>query len=104
VPAWAPLFAEDVRARFALPHVRELVQSFRDGAHFAPERLAEHRVPTLLQWGRADRLLPSSMLAWWKTHLPATFEEPEVGHAPHFDAPVAFYRRVRDFSQEAFHA
>jgi pimeloyl-ACP methyl ester carboxylesterase len=99
VPAWEPLFAEDVRARFGLPHVRDLVDSFRDGAHFAPERLAGLRAPTLLQWGTADRLLPASMLAWWKTHLPATFEEPPVGHAPHLDAPVAFYRRVRAFAE-----
>jgi pimeloyl-ACP methyl ester carboxylesterase len=95
VPAWAPLFAEDVRARFALPHVRALVDSFRDGAHFEPGRLATLRAPTLLQWGTADRLLPASCLAWWKRHLPATFEEPPVGHSPHFDAPVAFYRRLR---------
>ena len=99
VPAWAPLFADDVRARFALPHVRALVESFRDGAHFEPERLATLRAPTLLQWGTADRLLPASNLAWWKRHLSATFEEPPVGHAPHFDAPVAFYRRLRAFAE-----
>lgn len=97
-PVWARFFYDDVRESFSRPHVRALVDSFRDGAHFDPARLQQHRVPTLFLWGTADRLLPSTMLAWWRTHLPATFEEPVVGHAPHLDAPRDFYARLRAFA------
>ncbi len=97
-PVWARFFYDDVRASFATPHVRALVDSFRDGAHFDPVRLRQHQVPTLMLWGTADRLLPAGMLAWWRAHLPATFEEPAVGHAPHLDAPRAFYTRLRAFA------
>jgi pimeloyl-ACP methyl ester carboxylesterase len=98
-PAWTPLVADDIRARFAQPHIRELVASFAPGEQFEAARLHDHRVPTLLVWGEADRLLPRSMLAWWRRHLPARIEAPAgVGHAPHLDQPVWHHRLVRDFA------
>ena len=101
-PAWTPLVADDIRARFAQPHIRSLVGSFTPGEQFDATRLRDHRVPTLLVWGTADRLLPRSMLTWWRQHLPARFEEPAgVGHAPHLDEPVWHHRLVRDFAAAA---
>ncbi len=98
-PAWTSLVADDIRARFALPHIQALVASFTAGEQFEAARLRDHRVPTLLVWGKADRLLPRSMLRWWREHLPAHFEEPEgVGHAPHLDEPLRHLRQVRDFA------
>jgi pimeloyl-ACP methyl ester carboxylesterase len=98
-PVWSRWMAPGVVARFRAPHVQELVASFRDGLSFSPARLASHRVPTLLAWGVDDRLLPASMLAWWKAHLPAAVEEPPWGHCPHLDDPVGFYRWVRAFAR-----
>ena len=98
-PVWSRFMAPGVVARFGAPHVQELVASFRDGLGFAPERLAAHRTPTLLAWGTDDRLLPASMLAWWKAHLPAKVEEPPWGHCPHLDDPVGFYRVMRGFAR-----
>jgi pimeloyl-ACP methyl ester carboxylesterase len=99
-PAWSRFMAPGVVARFGAPHVQQLVASFRDGLSFSPERLAAHRVPTLLAWGSDDRLLPASMLAWWKANLPATVREPPWGHCPHLDDPVGFYRAMRTFARE----
>jgi pimeloyl-ACP methyl ester carboxylesterase len=57
-------------------------------------------MPILFWWGRSERLLPGSHLAWWKEHLPAhaVFERPEgVGHCPQLDAPARLADRIASF-------
>lgn len=68
----------------------------------APEVLGNLRVPTLLLWGRSDRVMLREMFDWYRAHLPAQaiVEEPEgVGHCPHLDRPLWTMRRIVDFSR-----
>lgn len=101
VPLGASLFAGDVRARFSRPHIRALLASVRPEHGLPPEKLAGLTMPTLLLWGRLDRLMPPEMLAWYRAHLPpgALIEEPACGHCPQVDRPVWTARRILRFSR-----
>jgi pimeloyl-ACP methyl ester carboxylesterase len=102
VPWGSSLVADDVRASFLRPHIRALLASVRPDHGFAPAQLAAIRSPTLLVWGRSDRLMPREMLAWYRAHLPAgaTIEEPEgIGHCPQTDSPSWTVRRIRVFTE-----
>jgi len=104
VPYGASWFADDVRATFHRPHIRQLLASVRPEHGFASERLGALRTPTLLLWGKADRLMPPEMLAWYRAHLPpdiTTVEEPEgVGHCPQVDRPGWTVRRILAFTEQ----
>lgn len=100
-PAWARLIASDVRARFAQPHIRALVESVRNEHGFSPDMLRRLDAPTLLVWGAADHVLPPEMFAYWKANLVATIERPAgVGHVPHVEAPLWTWRRLVRFAQD----
>ena len=83
--------------------VRELLASatHEDSANI--EDLGALRMPVLLLWGRSDRLLPATALAYFKQHLPAhtVVEEPEAfGHSPQLEDPVRFADRILRFARE----
>lgn len=104
VPPGARWVAEDVRATFHRPHIRQLIASVRPEHGFGPERLGLLQPPTLLLWGKADRLMPPEMLAWYRAHLPpgvATVEEPDgIGHCPQVDRPGWTVRRILAFTEQ----
>jgi pimeloyl-ACP methyl ester carboxylesterase len=54
-------------------------------------------------WGRSERILPPSALAYFRAHLPAHVEilEPEgFGHCPHLDNPKRLARAITEFASE----
>jgi pimeloyl-ACP methyl ester carboxylesterase len=55
--------------------------------------------PTLLIWGKQDRILPPAQGEWLKQHLPrAEFHLlPQVGHAPQEEAPGPVNKIIIDF-------
>jgi pimeloyl-ACP methyl ester carboxylesterase len=89
-PIYMPAFVSGLRATMQSQAVADMLQSASPADLLAPERLRALRVPTLLLWGRSERLLPASSLAYFRRHLPghAVIEEPEgFGHCPHIDDP-----------------
>ena len=101
-PPLASLFAGDVRARMQSAAVRDLLGSVRSDHHSTPEELAALSMPVLLVWGRSERLLPPTSLAYFREHLPAhaqVLEPDHVGHCPHFDEPSWAARRILDFAR-----
>jgi pimeloyl-ACP methyl ester carboxylesterase len=101
-PWFAPLVAGEVRALLRRPVVRELLESATPDHGPSPEELASLTLPVLLLWGRSERLLPPSALAYFRAHLPphAVIEEPDAyGHCPHFDDPVGVAARVLTFAR-----
>lgn len=85
---------------------REPVRELLDHAHeipFSPEELAAIEPPTVLYWGKSERLLPRSGFAYLKQHLPShtRVEEPHgMGHCPQLDDPKALADRLRAFLRE----
>jgi pimeloyl-ACP methyl ester carboxylesterase len=70
----------------------------------APGSLGALAMPILLLWGKSERLLPASSLAYFRRHLPehAVIEEPEgFGHSPHFDDPARLASRLIAFARTA---
>ena len=101
-PWWSPLIAPDVRMLFSRPAIRELTSAVRPEHGFEPEQLRALEVPTLLLWGRSDRIMPRAHLDWFRQHLPAhaRIEEPEdFGHCPHLDRPRRVAERIVEFAR-----
>src|SRR5208283_5030315 len=72
--------------------------------HLSPEALARVAVPTLLLWGRSEKLLPAETLAYFRQHLPASarIEVVEaVGHVLQMERPREMVRRLEDFAEGA---
>jgi pimeloyl-ACP methyl ester carboxylesterase len=94
-PRSLPLVAGEIRARLSRDVVRDLLASARTSHAVTPETLAGLTMPVVLVWGRSERLLPPSALAYFRAHLPAhaRIEEPEgLGHCPHLDDPAQVAR------------
>lgn len=92
-PAWFDAFNGYCVARAKIPHVkRTMRQLIRLGTYRVPKAvLSRIRVPTMLLWGRHDRMVPletaqsaSAALAW-----PLRVIE-DAGHVPHLEQPDAF--------------
>lgn len=101
-PPIAPLIASGVRERLQRAPVRELLRHVRPDQHATPEELGALSMPVLLVWGRSERLLPPSSLAYFREHLPShaqVIEPDHVGHCPHFDDPAWVARRVIELAR-----
>jgi len=80
--------------------VRALLGNASNADAVVPDALRALTMPVFLFWGKSERLLPTTMLAWFKEHLPkhAVIEEPEgFGHCPHFDGPTRLAARITGF-------
>jgi pimeloyl-ACP methyl ester carboxylesterase len=102
-PWYNTLLAPDILRRFALGPLRHVLESFRPEHMFTPEELAALQPPTLILWGRSERLLPSASLEFFRRAVPAhvRIEEPdEFGHCPYLDRPRAVADRIAAFVDE----
>jgi pimeloyl-ACP methyl ester carboxylesterase len=70
------LVENDVRAVFRSPPVRKLLQSIEARDFLSPEELARIQIPTLILWGTEERVLPATLVEYYRQHLPpnATLE------------------------------
>lgn len=102
-PPWfLALFAHEFPELLRRPAVREILDSVTPAHSPTPDALAALAMPILLVWGRSERLLPASALAWFRQHLPAhtVVEEPDgYGHAPQLEQPDALAARVVAFAR-----
>lgn len=102
-PPWfAPLLAGELREMMGRTVVQDLLRSATPDHAPTPTELASLSVPVLLLWGRPERLLPATSLAYFREHLPphAIIEEPwGVGHCPHVDDPAAVASRIVSFAE-----
>ncbi|HRI07016.1 MAG TPA: alpha/beta fold hydrolase [Nannocystaceae bacterium] len=101
-PWFAPLLAADLLRHFREPALRGLLDSFSPADLLTPAELAALSAPTLLLWGRSERLLPNAGLDFFRRHLPshAAIEEPEdFGHCPNLDRPRQLAERITAFAR-----
>lgn len=100
-PWYVALVVGELRRKLAGPEIQGFLASLTVDDTLDCGELAGLTIPTLLLWGRCDRLLPRSHLAFWRRCLPAhaTVDEPQgFGHSPHFDSVSELAARVRTFA------
>jgi pimeloyl-ACP methyl ester carboxylesterase len=93
LPAGADLFAASLKSRFASPGLQALMPKLTpESMTFSTAQLRNLRVPTLLIWGKADRIFPEEA-AYFKSHLPGattTVIEPEhFTHSPYLEGTMS---------------
>lgn len=95
------LVENDLRAVWRSVPMRKLIESLQPESDFlSPEELARIRIPSMLLWGTDERLLPQSMLTYYRRHLPETRIEVMHGwgHAPQMERPTEVVDRVVQFA------
>ncbi len=100
-PWYTPILGREVYKVLKNPMVTRLVSDASPDDFLTVEEAGQLTAPTLLIWGRSERLLPADCLAWYREHLPAAtrIEEPEgYGHTPHLEHPADLVKRVIQFS------
>ncbi|MBS2014455.1 MAG: alpha/beta hydrolase [Deltaproteobacteria bacterium] len=102
-PPWfLPIVAQEFPHLLATPAVREILEhATQENAH-RPEELGALAMPVLFVWGRSEKLLPSSALAFFREHLPkhAVVEEPfGFGHTPQLETPDRVADRILAFAR-----
>jgi pimeloyl-ACP methyl ester carboxylesterase len=104
LPWYMPAFGPGVRATMQRQAVRDILASAKLDDLPPPERLGELPMPVLLFWGRSERVMPPSALAYFRQHLPprTLIEEPAgFGHCPHFDDPARLANRLVEFARQS---
>jgi pimeloyl-ACP methyl ester carboxylesterase len=103
-PPWfVALFAHEFPDLMSRPAVRDILEHATVESTPGPDQLAKLTMPILLLWGRSEKLLPRSALAYFREAMPkhAIIEEPiDLGHAPQIEAPERVADRVLAFVRE----
>jgi pimeloyl-ACP methyl ester carboxylesterase len=86
------------------PEVQGFVRALDEASFFTPERVRGLVPPATVMWGKSDRILPASILAFYRAHLPegTVFLEPDaVGHSPHMERPGLVLRTILETHRRA---
>lgn len=104
-PPWfLGLLAREFPDLLAKPAIREILESASQDQLLRPDELASLAMPILFLWGRSEKLLPTSALRYFQSHLPkhAIIEEPEgFGHTPQLEEPARLGDRVVEFARSS---
>src|SRR5690606_32408879 len=88
------------------PALRGLLADISAADMLRPEEVAALTLPTLLIWGREERVLPRAHLAFFADHLPAQAEIeewPDLGHVGFVEQPGGLVRRSLTFARALAH-
>jgi pimeloyl-ACP methyl ester carboxylesterase len=96
------VIAWNILRRYRTSGLRALLRDVDRAKPLAPEDLAKIKAPVHLLWGRSERLLPASHLAFFRQHLRhAKIDEPHgMGHSPHLDDVRGVARRLLAFARD----
>ena len=103
-PPLARLVARKLVEQSQRTAVRNILRTASAADAATPDELGALAVPTWLLWGRAERLLPPSMLTYLRAHLPAhaVVASPDgFAHCPHLDQPGRLSRMILTFAELA---
>jgi pimeloyl-ACP methyl ester carboxylesterase len=90
-----------LRKYFSLPQTRAVLEEMRVARLLTPEELSSLKMPMLVLWGGAERILPAGNLEFFKAHLPphARIEYPQGwGHSGFLDDPKGFAEHLVQFA------
>lgn len=96
------LFADELRKMVSTDTVQSIVRGVSPADAITEEMLARITMPSLLLWGRSDKLLPRESVDYFRAHLPTSAEITEVegfGHMPQMEHPRQFVERLADFAR-----
>ena len=97
------VLATAVRRRMTDPRLQRVMARFGPHDMLRGGELASIRAPTLLVWGDEERLLPESVLEFFKAHLPAGTRVERwsrFGHAGFLEQPRVIAQRIVGFSRD----
>ena len=97
------VLAAAVRRRMMDPRLQRVMARFGPRDMLRGGELASIRAPTLLVWGDEERLLPESVLEFFKAHLPAGARVERwsrFGHAGFLEQPRVIAQRIVGFSRD----
>jgi pimeloyl-ACP methyl ester carboxylesterase len=101
-PLYMLLFSNQLKHMYSSKAVRSAVQSIKPEDFVPSDLLQNLAMPTLLIWGKSERLLPYESIDYFKAHLPKHAEVQEVegfGHIPQMEKPAEVARRLIDFAR-----
>lgn len=101
-PVYRKLMEEEIRLRFASEGMRRIFEHFDPLNLLTPADIQSIQVPTLLIWGKQDRILEEHV-EFYRTHKPSHFklEEPaHFTHCPYMEMPEELAIRIRDFARQ----
>ncbi len=97
------LFSSELAKMYASPSVRGVLLEARTLDFLEPEVLAGLAMPTLLLWGKSEKLLPYESIDYFRAHLPSAAEIHEVagfGHIPQMERPKELVKRLVVFADQ----
>jgi pimeloyl-ACP methyl ester carboxylesterase len=103
-PLVSLVFASLVPRIYGTPAVRGILADVDANAFLSPEALRRIAAPTLLLWGKSEKLLPFEALQYFRAHLPpqAKIEIVEgFGHVPQLERPRELIRRLAVFADQS---
>ena len=95
------LMEAEIQLRFADENLRRIFEHFDPDHLLTPEEIQSIAVPTLMIWGKQDRILEEHV-EFYRTHKPEHFrlEEPEhFTHCPYMEMSEELAIRIRDFAR-----
>lgn len=101
-PLYMLLFSNQLKHMYSSKAVRSAVERIKPEDFVPEDLLGALSMPTLLIWGKSERLLPYESLDYFKAHLPRAAEVHEVegfGHIPQMEKPAEVARRLIDFAK-----
>jgi pimeloyl-ACP methyl ester carboxylesterase len=99
-PLYRWIIEQEVRQRFSRPELRELLKQFHTDHLLQPDELQAIQQPTLLIWGKQDRVLENH-LDFFKAHMPGhvKLHEPDhFTHCPYMETPQELAHKILHFA------
>ena len=99
-PLW--LIENDIRAIFRSPAVYKLLDSLDPDDFLTPKELGQIAIPCQILWGTEERLLPATLVEYYRRNLPphGTLEVVKGwSHASQMERPDELVERVLRFGQ-----
>jgi pimeloyl-ACP methyl ester carboxylesterase len=103
-PLTTLLLADDLYRMYDTPSVRAVLGEFTPHDCLEPDALRCIRAPTVLVWGKSEKLLPYEGVNYFREHLPPHAEVHLVegfGHIPQMERPAQLVRLLTGFADRA---
>jgi pimeloyl-ACP methyl ester carboxylesterase len=104
VPLALKLFAPQLKYLYGSQAVRGALQALTGEEHVPLERFEKLVMPTLLLWGKSERLLPYEGIEYFRASLPEhaeVYEVPGFGHVPQMEKPLELVEKLVAFARRA---